>query len=84
MWGEHKHCKVTVKKLIFNIVFTKNKLADLSILFIVLLPSATILGIELKLESKRTSLENDKLVNVKDTNYFLDADYFIISIGEDI
>ena len=37
-----------------KIVFTINKLADRSILFIVLLPSATTFGSEAKLESKES------------------------------
>lgn len=38
-----------------------------------------------KIECIKTKYdENEKLVNVKDTNYFLDADYFIMSIGSTV
>lgn len=47
--------KKIIAKILAYIVFTKNKLADLSILLIVRLPSRTILGIDAKLESRSTS-----------------------------
>ncbi|MBQ6860776.1 MAG: FAD-dependent oxidoreductase [Clostridia bacterium] len=38
-----------------------------------------------KIECIKTKYdENEKLVNVKDTNYFLDADYFVMSIGSTV
>ena len=45
----------SVSSIIAYIVFVINNDADLSTLFIVLLPSLTIFGIELKFESSRTN-----------------------------
>ena len=62
--------------IVAYIVFTKNNVADLCILFIVLLPSSTILGIDLKSESINTNCDTFLAASLPFTTDILQSAFF--------